>query len=68
MRRTTSAALRLTIVCGALGALVLWGLGVFALAIGVWQYAILALLIATGLALAAALAWWMRRRRAGQGY
>ncbi len=52
MRRSTTRVMGLAVRAGGLGVVLLWAFGVFAAAIGVWQYAILALLLAVGLGLA----------------
>ncbi len=61
MGRMLAAVLRLTVVFGAIGTVLLWAAGVFALSIGVWQYAGLALILATGLGVTAYTAQRVRR-------
>ncbi len=51
MRRLTTRVTGLAVLGGILGVVLLWAAGVFAAAIGVWQYAILSLLLGTGLGL-----------------
>ena len=51
MRRLTTRMMGLAVLGGILGVVFLWAAGVFAAAIGVWQYSILALLLAAGLGL-----------------
>ncbi|WP_038171682.1 hypothetical protein [Tomitella biformata] len=61
MRRVAAGVLRLAVVLGVIGAVFLWAAGVFALFIGVWQYAGLALILATGMGVAAYTAQRIRR-------
>lgn len=61
MGRMVAAVLRVAVVLGAVGAVLLWAAGVFALSIGVWQYAGLALILATGLGVTAYAAQRIRR-------
>lgn len=62
-----AVVLRLAVVLGVAGAALLWAAGVFALSIGVWQWAGLALLLAAGLSAAAFVAHRVRRGLARDG-
>lgn len=56
-----AAALGAVVVLGAGGAVLLWAAGVFALSVGIWQYAGLALILSTGLGVVAYAAQRARR-------